>query len=217
MLAGVAGQAAAGTQGYLGGRLGATSSKLTGDYADDLESVSRWSGGVVLMVAFTDWFALQPEFLVSQKGASGSIVLEPPIRGISGVSGTAKINYVEVPVQLKFTLANSTPIQPYVSAGGWFAAAVSSEASGEIDRGGSTEPIDENIDNATADSDYGFVVGAGIDVPYRTAILELDFRYTQGFAAVENSPVPLDLTHQTMWFTLGIFFHVGGKQSPYGH
>ncbi|HZH70094.1 MAG TPA: porin family protein [Flavobacteriaceae bacterium] len=129
-------------------KAGANFSTLTD--ATGLKNKTGFHGGVFLGLKFNDKIALQPELLYSQQGAEFDM-------------GKVDLNYINVPVIVKYYLVQGLNIQ----LGPQFGFVV-----------------DDNISNAifeAEDFDVSGVVGAGYDFPFG---IRLDARYNFGFTDV---------------------------------
>jgi Outer membrane protein beta-barrel domain len=193
---------------FVGVRGGANYATLTGDAVSGLDRVRRSVGGVVFMFPLSDFAIFQPEFLVSNKGASGRAIFTPAVFGIQSVSGRANLDYFEIPLLLKLTFADSSRVNPYVVGGPSLAANVSARATAEVNGGGGTEFDNEDVESVVADADIGLVAGGGVDVSAGSTLLELDVRYTAGLAGVVDN-VNVDVKNSTWSITLGILFRFG--------
>lgn len=102
-------------------------------------------------------FSLQPEATYSQKGAEFG-------------STTIKLDYIEVPILAKFSFAPG-PASPHIYAGPYVGFVLNSEAE---DSGVSIE-----VDNAQ--TDFGGIIGAGLDINAGVIKVDLGGRYGLGF------------------------------------
>jgi hypothetical protein len=131
-------------------KAGANFSTLTD--ATGLKNKTGFHGGLFLGLKFNDKIALQPELLYSQQGAEFDM-------------GKIDLNYINVPVIIKYYLVQGLNIQ----VGPQFGFVV-----------------DDNISNAifeAEDFDISGVIGAGYDFPFG---IRLDARYNFGFTDVEK-------------------------------
>ena len=112
---------------------------------------------------------IQPEGLFVQKGAK--------VKDF-GVSATIELDYVEVPVLVKYRIAGGPARSFHVFGGPSLAFKVSASSSASF--GGST--IDTSNDEEIESLDYGVVAGAGMDAGRFT----IDGRFTFGFANVNK-------------------------------
>lgn len=153
---------------------------------------------------FVGGISLQPELLFSMKGASGTytrnqLSLQPsPV--VSGEQYDWVLNYVEIPVLIKFNVL-SMPILPFgvdLYAGPDFAFNVASQNKttlGDIttttNQAGNTRPFDFNI-----------LVGGGPNLDLGFTTLGVEVRYTFGTGSVfkaENLEAPSSDTKNGVW------------------
>ncbi|MHB8336234.1 MAG: porin family protein [Ignavibacteriaceae bacterium] len=118
---------------------------------------------------FAPMFGLQPEVLYSMKGTSGAT---------QGVSYTFSVNYIEIPVLLKFNipLAPSSPVSASLYAGPDFAFNVASSV--ETSSNGQTTTTDES--NMTKGFDFNIMFGGGIGFNVGPTVLGVELRYSLG-------------------------------------
>jgi len=126
---------------------------------DFLDSRSGFSGGAFLTYSFTRQFAVQPEILFVSKGAEKDLFI---------VSAHWNIDYLEVPVLLKFNIAPDRPVRPNLFVGPAVSVLLSSKL----------HVINEEYDvkDGMKTMDVGLVFGGGIDFKRVT----FDLRYTLG-------------------------------------
>lgn len=103
--------------------------------------------------------SIQPEVLYSQKGYEAD-------------GGTIKLDYIEVPVLAKFDFVSSGPVTPGVYFGPYLGFNVNAEA----DSG----PFSGDIKDSIKDTDFGVVVGGGLDV----SKLHIGIRYGAGLTKI---------------------------------
>jgi hypothetical protein len=113
---------------------------------------------------------IQPEALFMMKGDEGES---------GGVTGTYKLNYIEVPVLAKVGFMSQSPAHPTLFVGP--SIAINTTAKAEVSGGGLNAETDVKDDTNTMD--FGVVVGGGIDFTK----IGFDVRYTRGLTNVNNS------------------------------
>jgi hypothetical protein len=116
--------------------------------------------------------AVQPEALFSQKGAAVDD---------NGVDATLRLDYVEIPVLLKYSLsAARTPggTSVFVFGGPAVAFKIRAEASATFGE----ETIDDDIDEDIEDMDLGIAFGAGVAF----GRVMIDGRYTLGLSNIST-------------------------------
>jgi Outer membrane protein beta-barrel domain len=134
--------------------------------------------------------SVQPEGLFSQKGTA-----------VDDGDADAKItiNYLEVPVLVKYAIARTASRTFHVFGGPSIAFKLSAESSATV----GDQTIEDDIGEEIEDFDLGLVVGAGIDF----GRLTVDGRYTFGFsnlAADEGDPQKA--RNRTVSILAGILF-----------
>jgi hypothetical protein len=112
---------------------------------------------------------IQPEGLFVQKGARIDYL---------GAAATIELDYLEIPVLVKYRIAGGPERSFHALAGPSIAFKVASSASASF--GGST--IDRSTDEDVESLDYGVVAGAGIDAGRFT----IDGRFTFGLANINK-------------------------------
>lgn len=145
---------------------------IDGDAADlNLETrIGLVVGGFVTWPV-TPRFDIQPEALVSWKGASFDEF---------GVEADIEITYLEIPVLFRYGSPVSSGTSLKLFAGPSLAFKLNAEATGEFL--GVSE--DQDIDDEVEGFDFGLVIGAGIEAGRIT----LDGRYTWGLSSVNTMP-----------------------------
>jgi hypothetical protein len=116
--------------------------------------------------------AVQPEALFSQKGAAVDD---------DGVDATLRLDYVEIPVLLKYSLSGArTAGRPsvFVLGGAAVAFKIRAEASATFGE----ETIDDDVDEDIEDVDLGIAFGAGLAFDRVT----IDGRYTLGLSNIST-------------------------------
>ncbi len=149
---------------------GANFSNLYTEDVDDTNVLTSFNAGIYTTFPITDFIAIQPEFLFSQKGSE-------LVYNNAFASGTAKfkLNYIEVPVLLKINLAKNFNVH----AGPYFAYLVDAQITNETD-GGSFD-FENNYDNDDFNKfDAGLAAGIGIDLDK----VGIGLRYNYGLATV---------------------------------
>lgn len=113
-------------------------------------------------------YSIQPEIHYSQRGAVDD-------------GNEIRIDYLDVPVLLKYSFSQGGSVQPNLFAGPYASMRLSAEQEGGAGGlfGGSS-----NIESQTESVDYGALIGAGFDVEVGTSIFTVDARYGFGLADV---------------------------------
>lgn len=112
--------------------------------ADDLENRFGFRGGVFATFKVpASPMAIQPELVYTQKGFEVD-------------DGTAKLDYIEIPVLAKFGFFTPGPAKPEVFFGPYMAFNMNAEAAGDN--------ITINVEDAVNKTEFGVTVGAGVDI-----------------------------------------------------
>jgi hypothetical protein len=136
----------------------------------------RVIGGIFAVIPTTSTFSVQPEFLFTMKGAKTSE---------QGITGTLKLNYIEIPVLGRFDFSASGGVKPFVYAGPAISFNVSCSA--EVSGSGisiSEDCEDEDIGESVKKIDYSGVIGGGLAFEVGGRAFAIGARYTHGFASI---------------------------------
>jgi len=150
-------------------KLGFGIANISTEYAelnDFLDSRVGFSGGAFLTYALSRQFAVQPEILYVSKGASKDFFF---------FNAHWNLDYLEIPVLLKFNLMPEGKLQPSLYAGPALDVLMASKF----------HIIDETYDikDYTKSMDFGLVFGAGLDYKHIT----FDVRYALGLTNVVDA------------------------------
>lgn len=158
------------------------------------------AGGAFLEIGLPGPFSLQPEVLYVQKGAKISVAE-------GEVVGTFKANldYIEIPLLLKFNLFSGGLTVPSIYAGPFYGFNTKAEfvfsSPGYPDQ-------KEDIKDDIKDSEYGLTFGLGLTQKLGIVKITLDARYDLGLSNnVEPTVVePSSIKTRTWLFMIGIAF-----------
>jgi len=128
------------------------------------------TGGISYKIGLIAGLSIQPEVLYTQKGSVYEIPL-PVALGGGSVKGTFKLDYVDIPVLVKFNLPMPV-ISPYIEGGVSYSFLLSAKLKGE-GPGGSNE-ID--MKDSMTKNDFSIIVGVGVEL----LILDVNARYVIG-------------------------------------
>lgn len=151
-------------------------------WGDDVDSdeTSRRTGFIIggfVLADFAGPFAVQPELMYIQKGASEEGTLPD---GTPGTTNT-KLGYIEVPVLVKLQVPLEEGITPSVFAGPALGLNVTGEVEFEVEGEGVVATTDaDNVNTA----ELGLVLGGGIDIDFSVGTLMGDIRYGLGFTDI---------------------------------
>jgi hypothetical protein len=140
--------------------------------------------GVFGVVPVNDVFAFQPEALFSQQGAKIEDGSE---------TGTAKIDYFQVPLLARVRLGKNSPAHLLVGPSFGF------RTKAEVEVGGETQDIKEDIKK----TDVGLVTGVAVNAGPAV----VDARYTWGLTNINNdSSDPGKIKNRVFSFSVGLRF-----------
>ncbi|HEX7118383.1 MAG TPA: porin family protein [Longimicrobiales bacterium] len=181
----------------LGAKAGLNMADLSGDDISDVNMRTGFTVGAYLTLSTPGMFALQPEVLFSQKGAT----MEGEILGTSYESHM-KSTYIEVPVLLRVGVPMpASPAKPFLFVGPSAGFLLSSKQ--EVEAGGESE--EEDIKDTMKSMDWGAVVGAGLDF----GSLSVDLRANFGLSSIDDTPEENDLKNRTFSVMLGYKLPIG--------
>ena len=172
----------------------------------DTDSRTGFVAGGFLDIGLGSRFSIHPEVLYAQKGFKAMD---------AGVEAEAELDYIDIPVLLRFTPASEDQrVQPAVFVGGFVAFEAGCSLSGEID-GISLDDVD--CDDPEADferetTDAGAVFGAGVDVWLSDGLyLTFDGRYNLGIVDLETDEAAESVTSRGWFFTGGVGIPLGSR------
>lgn len=158
-------------QGQIGAIVGATFSTLRG--VDDLDSRTGLLGGLALVLPTSGPLGLEIDGLFVSKGAKGTN---------TGPDGL-KLDYVEVPVLLRLSLAPGLPVSPHVYAGPYLGYQIRCKVQG------TSADCDDVPGISTKTVDIGGTAGGGVNVALGGMILTGGLRYSFGVSKVADFDV----------------------------
>jgi len=198
------------TLGFVGGL---SMGNMSVDEAPDLDFRFGFGIGVVYDHVLSDKLTLRLEPMYLQKGAKTKQFDED----LGIIRGTFRIDYIELPVFLKFDLGKGT-LRPYVMAGPTFGFNFSTNFSIKAQNGVSD---DIGIGEMFKAVDFGLGFGGGVTLPYRNNTIFLEGRYILGIANVldggrvefflEQVELMGNGTHNGIRILAGINFPLGGQ------
>ncbi len=163
----------------------------------DTDSRMGFCGGAFITCSINEMFAVQTEFLFSMKGADlGEKVRTDEFGNIIETSSVREVlNYLEIPVLGKLSVLPQSCVKPNLFAGPSFALKLSGKH-----KVGSQETDIEYL----KDTDYGLVLGGGVDFELGQGQLTVDARYTLGLAKIYDSGI--DVKNRAISVMLGYSF-----------
>jgi hypothetical protein len=147
------------------------------DVPSSAKSITGFAAGVYADISIPFLFSIQPQVLYSRKGFYDEetvSILGTPYT----VKATAHLDYIEVPVLIKYTLP--VPIvNPALFAGPSVGILMSAKVKGEVAGFPSQET---DIKSSTTSTDFGLVFGASANI----AIINVSARYTMGLTTLDK-------------------------------
>lgn len=183
-------------QGQIGAIVGATFSTLRG--VDDLDSRTGLLGGLALVLPTGGALGLEIDGLFVSKGAKGTN---------TGPDGL-ELNYVEVPVLLRFSLAPGLPVSPHFYAGPYLGYQISCKVQA------TSADCDDVPGINTKTVDIGGTAGGGVNVSLGGMILTGGLRYSFGVSKVADFDVGTvneSAKNGTFAVYAGLGFPLGGR------
>ena len=175
---------------------------LKGANSENIDSRTTGFYGIFTNFQLGKVFSLQPEFLLTEKGASVTA---------SNVRSDISINYFEVPIlaKLRLPLANEV-IFPHVLLGPNFAFNTDFDVTSTNTQTGSS--VDVNKGDVRK-SDIGALLGAGVDIqtPGNGIFFTIDGRYGWSFQDLNDDDGMVSLKNKGWMFSAGVGFRFGNS------
>jgi hypothetical protein len=180
----------------VGPKAGIGVTTLKGSSAENIEKRTSFLFGAFLNAQFTPGFALQPEILLTQRGADFTN---------NNTRTELIINYFDVPVLAKVRLPIADLIFPHILIGPDFAFRTKLDYTSMDTQSGAVITTNEND---IRKSDVGGLVGAGLDVEARNVGLffTADARYGFGFNNLDRSDNSIRIRNAGWTFAVGVGF-----------
>lgn len=162
-----------------GAKAGLNFASMTGDDADGLDGRTSFHLGVTAEIEMSDTFSIQPELLYSGQGFTDSGELElydefGDFLGAVDADITAKVNYLNLPIMLKYYVSDGLSLEAGPQIGFLLGAKVKVEAEGESE----TEDVDD-----LKSTDFAFNLGAAYKLD---SGLNFGLRYSMGLTDVPD-------------------------------
>src|SRR5213593_1999925 len=176
----------------LGARLGVSGASLHGDAVEDVNTREGITGGLFATLNVTPRLAIQPGLLYAQKGGR--------LTGSAYDFINYELDYVEIPVLIKYALLSRGSVRPSLLAGGAIAF---------LDRGRwraqwtSPNPQPRAFVVSPRDRDVGLIFGAQVTRTSGRHELLVDGRYTIGLRSIDSSSPPVEEKLRTLSVTVG--------------
>jgi outer membrane protein with beta-barrel domain len=198
------------------------------NYEENTESRRLFGGGIFLRFRVNETFSIQPEILYMRKGTARSYqgTISVPEYGWSSATVVVEelfnIDYLEIPVLIKFTIPTNGRLSPFVYTGPCLG--IRSRARRDITatatRDNETYVYSESDDiiTVTTVTDFGLICGGGIDFEVGQGLLTFDARYTYGLLDLHESyrwiyPERYEVEMKSRVFSImaGYSIPIGGK------
>ena len=165
-------------------------SDATDYFGESLDSRTGFNGGIFFMYQFNKMFAIQPEVYYTMKGAS---------KKIEGVDVSVKLDYVEVPLFLKFVIpVEGSNVRPVIFAGPALGFNMSAKVKGESGEGSAEVDIKDYVKS----TDFSLIFGGGVGFMVGTNELGADVRYILGLTTWDDEADPLDVKNNVINFNV---------------
>jgi len=181
----------------IGPKVGIAVTTLEGVELSNVESKTTALGGLFVNFQLSSWMNIQPEFLVSEKGATYSK---------NNTRTNVRLHYFEVPILLKLRIPIDKTFYPHLLAGPNFAFntqasyVATNTQSGTVYQGGMS---------SIRRSDIGALLGAGLDVQSKRLFATIDGRYGYSFNYLNNNEATQLKVRNTGWiFSIGLGFRL---------
>lgn len=160
------------TYGVKGGILLST---VTGD-----DAIDQFAKKIGFQIGITGAYYIQPKLSVR-----GEINYEAKGAKFSNHEMDMNLNYVSVPLYLKFNFTKDPEF--YIYGGAYGSYLLSAKTKGTYEKFDVVESINENIIDNITKYDIGIIGGLGVQGRFnRYTDIFLDLRYTQGFINLDN-------------------------------
>lgn len=168
--------------------------------ADGLEARTALLAGAFGTFRLSPNFGLQPELVISQKGAKAE-------SGDADGIGTIKMDYLEIPLLARIEFPNpGGGVRPFLLMGPSLAFQVGCKIAGESGGVSASVDCDSELLSEFLDFksfDVGATVGGGLDFPVGARTLSLGVRYDHGLSSVVEES---DSKNRAVSITVGIGF-----------
>jgi Outer membrane protein beta-barrel domain len=186
----LAGSAAAIDMIHAGVKGGMTVANMSADPSDselaDSRSGMALGGWVGIPLGMTP-FTIQPEALFTMKGDS---------EASGGVTGTMKLDYIEIPVLAKASFLPAAAAKPSL----FFGPALAYNLSAKSTMEGSGTSAELDVKDSMKSVDFSLVVGGGVEFPFAGGAksLGIDLRYTHGLTNTIDGDTGAEAKNKTI-------------------
>lgn len=187
-----AGFAEAKEKARYGIKVGINFANLSGDFEEEFwESEARKAPvvGGYAVIKLTDFLFVQPEILLSYKGAKTAD---------ERYTDEISLSYVDIPVFLKASIRAHKSISPNIFCG----PAVNLLTASEYQAG----KVNVEIEDETMNFDVSAIFGAGVDIASGKGAFIFEGRYTIGFVSIDDRREPKDMRNRVFTIMGGYTF-----------
>ena len=185
----------------LGGRAGINLGNV--DFSGDgltIETDSKVGLAIAFLadIGITENFSVQPELHFLQKGYKVEF---------GGEEGKATLNYIEIPVNAKYSFGEPESVGGFVMAGPsiGFGTNYKAEIDGEEEESGS---FDEGGLKAT---EFSLNLGGGVTIPAAPGTVVIDVRYLLGLSDIDDEDDELEVKNRGLGFGVSFLAPIGGS------
>ena len=195
-----------GTEVTIGVMAGANYSKVSQDPASTDITFGYHTGlvaGGFVGIKVNDAFSVEPQALYSVKGTK--------VTGAgsnSSITGSVKLNYLEIPLLGKFWIPiSNSQVRPFLFAGPEFEYLISCSVEGAAFGATSSNDCNNTTDIKIKSTDFGATVGAGVEFMAGKQSVRVDARYTHGLTNIsDNASDKSTIKNRSLTGTVGIGF-----------
>jgi hypothetical protein len=173
------------------------------DWGGDAENTNVRPGlnaGVLAEIKFNN-FALQPEIVYSQQGTKLTINNYSGNDLTSSLEMTSKLDYINVPIALKYYVIEGLSLQ----AGPQIGFLVSAKEKAKLKANGESVSVEMDAKDGYEKVDFALFGGIGYDLPIGIFV---QARYNAGLSNINKDPdtVDIELTNNVFSFSVGYKF-----------
>lgn len=184
----------------IGAKAGYSGSEFSGEDVGSLDVRQTLAAGAFINISPARFLSFQPELLFHRKGAVNH-------RDAFNIREEYELEYLETPLLVKVRVPIGKVFYPNVFGGPYFAFKTNSSYRAVQTNTEITYSRELDVKN----TDYGAVVGGGVDIELKPIFLSIDVRYGIGATEIENSDEPLDLKNRDLTVMGGIGILFGNK------
>lgn len=155
----------------------------------DLKSIMSFQAGAFWWFDISKYLALQPEIYYVIRGTRASEIFDA-----TEVKATLKIDYLDIPLLIKFKIPSKSSIRPILFAGPYIGFRLNAQSVIEV--AGQETEIDykELIKNQY----MGLIVGGGIEFNFKSMTLILEGRYSFGVTSIYKRPESVPISNREL-------------------